>query len=138
MKNFLGGMQEFLYARFDSLNRNPQARGTQSTLKEKNRYMDLLKGYFSRGMAQIRSRDMLEEMKWVTQEPGCAPAGNARHKDDRVIAAALAVQMWHDKLRSRLMQANMTRARTEEAPEKRMSIIDVIAARQRKLLGMPP
>jgi hypothetical protein len=137
MKNFLGGMQEFLYARFDSLTRQPTARGTQSTLKEKNRYMDTYKGYFARGMARPRSRALLEEMKWVSQEPGHAPAGNARHKDDRVIGAALAVQMWHDKLRARLMAANLTRGRTEATPEKRMNIVDVIAARQRRLLGMP-
>jgi hypothetical protein len=137
VQNFLGGMQEFFYARFDSITRSPTARGTQSTLKEKRRYMDLYKDYFSRGMARVRSRELLEEMKWVTMEPGCAPAGNARHKDDRVIGAALAVQMWHDKLRTRLMQANITRDRTQEAPERRMNIVDVIAARQRRLLGMP-
>ena len=136
MKNFLGGMQEFLYSRFDSLTRTPTARGTQSTLKEKRRYMDTYKGYFSRGMARVRSRQCLEEMKWISEEAGSAPSGSARHKDDTVIAGALAVTMWHDKLRARLMAANMTRARTEATPETRMTIMDVIAAKQRKLLGM--
>lgn len=136
MKNFLGGMKEFLYSRFDALNRMPTARGTQSTLKEKTRYMDLYKDYFSRGIARVRSRWLLEEMRWVAREPGCAPAGTARHKDDRVIGAALAVQMWHDKLRARLMQMGVTRARTELEPERRVSPIEAIVARQRKLLGM--
>jgi hypothetical protein len=136
MKNFLGGMQEFLYSRFDSLTRTPTARGTQSTLKEKRRYMDTYKGYFSRGMATVRSRALLEEMKWITEDPGEAPAGSSRHKDDRVVGAALAVTMWHDKLRSRLMTGNITRQRTQETPEVRPNVMDVIAAKQRKLLGM--
>jgi hypothetical protein len=136
MKNFLGGMQEFLYARFDSLTRTPTARGTQSTLKEKTRYMALYKDYFSRGMATVHSRGLLEEMRWVTCEPGHAPAGSSRHKDDRVIGAALAIQMWHDRLRTRLTQANVTRKRTEATPTRQLSVVDLIAARQRKLLGM--
>jgi hypothetical protein len=136
MKNFLGGMKEFLYARFDSLSRMPTARGTQSTLKEKNRYMDMYKDYFSRGMARPRSRYLLEEMKWVAREAGCAPAGSARHKDDRVIAGALAVQMWHDKLRARLLQQGITRGRTEADPTRRINPVEAIVARQRKLLGM--
>lgn len=137
MQNFLGGMTEFLYARFDALTRTPTARGTQSTLKEKRRYMDLYRDYFTRGMVRPRSRYLLDEMKWVTCEPGYAPAGNARHKDDRVIGAALATAHWHDKMRARLMAAGVTRKRTENSPATRPNVIDVIAAKQRRLLGMP-
>lgn len=136
MRNFLAGMREFLYSRFDSLTRSPTARGTKSTLQEKNRYMDIYRDYFSRGMAIVHSRELLEEMRWVEQEPGYAPAGSARHKDDRVIGAALAVDMWHQKLRARLMASNLTYQRTSDEPAKRMTVIDQIAARQRRLLGL--
>jgi hypothetical protein len=136
MKNFLAGMTEFLYARADSLTRAPSARGTISTLKEKINYFETFKGYFARGMLGIKSRALLEEMKWVTQEPGCAPAGSSRHKDDRVVAACLAVWFWHTKIRARLMALNITSARTEEDPQRRMSPVEAIVARQRKLLGM--
>jgi hypothetical protein len=136
MKNFLGGMHEFLYAKADSLTRVPTARGTMSTLQMKKHYMGLFKGYFSRGMVGVHSRALLEEMRWITEEPGYAPAGSARHKDDRVIAAALAICMWHEKLRPKLMAMNVTRNRTEGEPERRMTVLEQIVARQRKLLGM--
>lgn len=141
MTNFLGGMQEFYYSRFDSLNRNPIARGTQSTFKEKNRYMDLFKDYFTRGYAIVHSRPLVEEMRWITREVGHAPSGSARHKDDRVIAGALAVQYWHDRLRQRLHQQNVSYAAEKKqaggAPRV-VSVMDRIVERQRALLGIKP
>lgn len=139
LHNFLGGMQEFLYCRFDSLSRNPVARGTQSTMKEKNRYMDLYNDYFTRQLAAPHSKGLIEEMRWITREVGYAPSGSARHKDDRVIAAALAVQMWHDRLRTRLMQSHLTYAsEMKDGQPRRPSTLDRIADRQRILLGMKP
>ena len=136
MKNFLAGASEFLFTRYDQLSGSPTARGTQSTLKEKRRYFDTFKGYWCRGMINIRSRECIEEMRWVTEDAGYAPAGSSRHKDDRVIAGCLAVQHWHDKLRARLMMMNVTRARTETTPQVRMNPVEAIVARQRKILGM--
>jgi hypothetical protein len=136
MKNFLGGMKEFLYTRYDAISRTPTGRGTQSTLKEKTRYMALYKDYFSRGLAVPHSRSLLEEMRWVTCEPGYAPSGTARHKDDRVIAAALAVQMWHDKLRSRQLYLNQVYRPPESGPERPASVYDQIVAKQRRLLHL--
>lgn len=137
MKNFLGGMQEFLYSRPDQITRIPTARGTMSTLKEKKRYFDTYKGYFSRGIVVPHSRELLSEMKWVVEEPGSAPAGSSRHKDDRVVGACLATMMWHDKLRARLMAQGITYQRTADEPSRRMNIVEQMAARQRKLLGLP-
>lgn len=134
VKNFLGGMKEFLYARADSMSRAPTARGTMTTVKEKTRYMDTFKGYFARGLCVPHSRELLNEMKWITQDPGCAPGGSARNKDDRVIAAALAVIMWHEKLRARLMAQNISYERTAEEPARRLSPVEAIAQRQIRLL----
>jgi hypothetical protein len=136
MKNFLGGMKEFLYARPDQISRLPTARGTASTLKEKRRYFDTYKGYFHRGMLGIHSRDLLEEMKWVTVEAGEAPRAAGRRKDDRVIAACLACQMWHDKLRAMLMAKNATFTRTAATPARLPTVLEQIVARQQKLLGL--
>jgi hypothetical protein len=138
MKNFLGGMREFLYARPDQISRIPTARGTVSTTKEKTRYFATTKDYFLRDMLVVHSRDLLEEMRWITVEPGEAPKASGRKKDDRVIGACLACQMWHDKLRSRLMAQNITFARTEEDPAKPMTVVDRVAARHRALMGLSP
>ena len=75
--NFLGGMLEFFYARYYSMNRTASARGTKSSLNEKNRYMDTFKDYVARDMARPHSKHLVEEMRWIEREPGCAPAGNA-------------------------------------------------------------
>jgi hypothetical protein len=134
--NFLGGMREFMWSKQDAISRRPTARGTVSTHKEKVRYMSTFKDYFTRGMAVPHSRELIEEMKWVVQEPGNAPASAGRKKDDRVIGAALAVQMWHDKLRAQLMQKSITFARTNEEPTRTMSVVDRIIDRQRRLMGL--
>lgn len=141
MKNFLGGMQEFLYSRFDSISRNPIARGTQSTYKEKTRYMDLFKDYWTRGFAVVHSKPLLEEMRWVTREPGHAPSGTSRHKDDRVVSSALAVYAWHEKLRTRLHAQNVSFAAEQKvaAGERRAaSGYDQLIQRRLQLLGLKP
>ena len=84
----------------------------------------------------VHSRGLLDEMRWVTREPGCAPSGSSRHKDDRVIAAALAVQMWHDKLRVRLAAGNVSFAAETKGEPRIASFYDRMAERQRQLLGM--
>jgi hypothetical protein len=141
LNNFLGGASEYLYARFDSLNRNPVAKGTQSTFKEKNRYMDTFRDYFARGLCLPHSRGLLEEMRWIVREVGRAPSGSERHKDDRVIAGALAIQMWADKLRSKLYLGNISWTAEQAAKEgkpRTITTLDRIAERQRRLLGFPP
>jgi hypothetical protein len=136
LRNFLSGMREFLYTRPDQISRAPSARGTSTTYKEKLRYFHTYRDYFSRGMATPHSRRLVEEMRWITQTPGSAPEGSARHKDDRVIGGCLAIQHWHDKLRGPLMRQNISRNRTQDTPQRQMSVIDNIAARQKRLLGL--
>lgn len=139
MRNFLNGMQEFLYSRFDSINRNPVARGTQSTFKEKNKYMDLFKDYVTREIAIIHSKPLVEEMRWVTKEVGHAPSGSARHKDDRVIGAALACYAWHEKLRHKLYRENISRTAEAKLPAgsaTRMTAYDTMIQRRLSLLGL--
>lgn len=136
MKNFLGGMREFLYTRADQINRTPTARGTSSTLKEKRRYFDTYRDYCSRGMVMPHSRRLLDEMKWVTNEPGEAPSAKGRNKDDRVIGACLATQMWHDKMRPKLLAQGITYNRTESTPGRQMSVLEQMIQRRQKLLGI--
>jgi len=143
MKRFFGGMSEFLYTRVDSLNRNPNARGTQSNYREKCRYMDYFRDNFTRGILVPHSRPLLEEMRWIVRQPGCAPGGTAHHPDDRVIGAALANYMWIDKLWYRLQQmgvsyvAEQKRKETGQ-PEPRPTVVASILERQMQLLGLKP
>jgi hypothetical protein len=108
LTRFFGGMQEFLYTRVDSLNRNPIAKGTQSNYREKTRYMESFRDNFTRGLTIPHSRGLLEEMRWITRQVGQAPSGSMRHPDDRVIGAALANFMWMEKVRMRLLRAGVS------------------------------
>jgi len=136
MNNFLGGMKEFFYTRADQISRSPTARGTSSTLKEKRRYFDTYRDYCARGMVIPHSRHLLDEMKWVTCEPGMAPSASGRNKDDRVIGACLAVQMWHDKMRTKLLAQGITYNRTEENPGRQMTVLEAMIARKARLMGI--
>ena len=136
MRRFLAGMREFLYARPDQISRMPTARGTQSNHKEKNRYFDTYRDYFARGMLVPHSRELVEQMRWIEKSAGEAPKCAGRRKDDRVIGGCLAAQMWHDKLRANLMRMGVTYQRTADDAKRTMNIVEQIAVRQRKLLGI--
>ncbi len=143
LKNFVGGMREFFYSRIDSIGRTPTARGTKSTFGEKNRYMDSFHDYFERGMAVPHSHALIDEMKGIVRggdNDASAPAATGRNKDDRVIAAALACQMWVDKLRTPLMAKGVTYTRTSKEAGRQMSVQEVMQQRYARLLGFraPP
>ena len=65
--------------------------------------------YFERGMMEVRSIDTIEEMKTIVRDDGSIMA-SGRNKDDRVIAAALAVAAFEEQLRPRLIANRITRA----------------------------
>lgn len=138
VRNFVGGMREFLYRRIDTYSAAGQARGTMSTLKEKERYMATFHDYFERGMLEPHSLELIDEMKSVVREAGSAPAASGRNKDDRVIAGALATQMWHDKMRPDLMRKGVTFQRTEKEPGRQLNVYEAMIARRQALLGIRP
>lgn len=104
----------YLYKRYDSLYRTPTAIHTVSTMLTKERYLNGYKDYFERGFLTVRSRDLIDEMKGLVREDGSLPEASGRSKDDRVIAAALAVIAWNDQLRTRLLMTDQTVAKVAE------------------------
>lgn len=137
LRNFLGGMKEFLWKRTDQIGGTPSARGTKSNFQEKSEYMDCLQDYFHRGLIIPHSRELIDEMKGVTREEGSAPAASGRAKDDRVIGAALAARMWQKRVMMELIRRKVV-FKPPEAPEPRPSatLMDAIVAKQRRLLGL--
>src|SRR5262249_32945531 len=95
-------MQTYLYKRLDQISGTPNAMHWQTTEQSKERMMNAMRDYFERGLGEVRSRELLNEMKGITREDGGAPSGNERNKDDRVTAAALAIVAWNDMLRIKL------------------------------------
>jgi hypothetical protein len=136
LRNFFGGMKEFLWKRTDQISGAPSARGTKSNFQEKQEYMDTYQDYFHRGIVVPHSRELIDEMKGITREEGQAPAASGRAKDDRVIAAALAARMWQKRMAIDLMRRGITYQKTEAQPNKPVSVLDSMVHRRMELLGM--
>jgi len=98
-----------LYRKYDSVYGASGALHTQTTFQMKERMMNNMRDYIERGMATIASRDLLDEMKSIVRESGSAPEASSNARDDRVVAASLALLAWNDQVRSRLMAANISR-----------------------------
>jgi hypothetical protein len=82
--------------------------GYLTTSSTKERMLAYYKDYFERGMMNVFSMDLLEEMKTIVRENGFIGAPG-RAKDDRVIAAALACVAYAEQVQPRLIAAKLTR-----------------------------
>lgn len=103
-------MSSYLYRRLDSINGGGAAIHTLMGHDFKERMLNTYRDYYERGFVVVRSRGLLDEMKSIVREGGDAPAAPDRSKDDRVIAAALAVLTWNDHERTKLLMQNYTHA----------------------------
>lgn len=110
--NVIMNIQNFLYHRPDSLAGSYNYH-TQSTYREKERFMNTFKDGFERGLILVKSTECLNEMKYVIRTDGELGAPG-RGKDDRVIASALAAIAWKDHLQLRLAYLGYTKAAAAE------------------------
>lgn len=108
LRDVLGSMRDFLYRKYDSIYGTPGALHTQTSFQMKERMMNTLRDYVERKMAAPVSRELVSEMSNITREAGAAPAAPDHRKDDRVIAAALAILAWNDQVRTKLMAQGMS------------------------------
>lgn len=109
LMDVVGNIRNFLYHRSDSLSGN-YAYHFKSTHELKELYMNKFRDAYERGIFQIRSDALLEEMKTVTNEDGVIGAGSSRQKDDRAVATGLAIQAWQDGMLPDLYERRWTRA----------------------------
>jgi hypothetical protein len=79
-----------------------------------------MKDYFERGLMDIKSMDLLDEMKGIVREGGFIGAPG-RGKDDRVIASALAAVAYAEQVQPRLIAMRLTKeishAQENQTPE---------------------
>jgi len=106
LKNCLGGMQQFLYRRGDSLTGNVFFQFKTSP-EIKHRMMTRLRDSLELDRIVIASPPVLEEMKTVIYDDGSIEAEKGK-KDDRVIMAGLANFSWLADEQYRLKQRGMT------------------------------
>lgn len=115
-------VKNYLYGRSDSMTpgRNYHWKTTGNL---KVSLMERLRDFTENLMLHVRSLETVEEMKWIVRE-GDSIAGDGAKKDDRVMALAMGVRCWEERVR-RIM-ATTKRTRENEAAMRRLTIKDQI------------
>jgi hypothetical protein len=125
LKRVFSNVKNYLYSRNDSLNPGKALQwqtnpGTGPS--SKIRIMERLRDAVSTRMLRIKSFDLLDEMRGV-QRSGDSVGSEGVSKDDRVIAMALAIRCWEDRLRPNL--SAMKRTREFEYSRRKLTIQDM-------------
>jgi len=107
LKDVLGSMRDFMYRKYDSIYGTPGALHTQTNFQMKERMMNMMRDYIERKMAVPVSRELVSEMTAIQRVAGSAPSAPDHRKDDRVVAAALAILAWNDQVRTKLMSQGL-------------------------------
>ena len=101
-------MQHYLWRRNDNLTGVSNSVGWSTTASSKERMLNYMKDYFERGIMQIYSAELIDEMKSIVRE-GSSLAAYGRGKDDRVMASGLAAAAFAEQVFPRLIQMRVTR-----------------------------
>lgn len=109
LMDVVGNMRNYLYHRSDSLAGN-YAFHWKMTNELKESIFNKFRDCFERNIFTIKSKELLEEMKTITNEDGTIGAGSSRQKDDRCVAAALAIEAWRSSLLPDLYEKQFTKA----------------------------
>jgi hypothetical protein len=109
LMNVLGHMQNYMWRRNDTLGGFGNSIGWLTTPATKERMLAYFKDYFERGLMNLLSLDLLDEMKSIVRNQGTI-AAHGRGKDDRVIAAGLCCAAFAEQVQPKLLQARITRA----------------------------
>lgn len=102
-------IRNYLYHRTDSLTGN-YAYHFKTTQELKESIMNKFRDAHERGILEMHSVELLEEMKTITNDEGTIEAGSSRQHDDRAMAMALAIQAWSDGMLPDLYERRWTRA----------------------------
>jgi hypothetical protein len=108
LMDVLGSMQNYIWRRNDSMSGPSNSIGYLTTAATKERMLSYMKDYFERGMMNVYSMELIEEMKTIIREGGSIEA-SGRNKDDRVIASALACVAYAEQVQPRLIMNSVTR-----------------------------
>jgi hypothetical protein len=108
LMNVLSSMQNYIWRKNDTLGGLTNSIGYITTQASKERMLSYFKDYFERGMMNVRSIDLLEEMKTIRRD-GASISAPGRSKDDRVMAAGLAAVAYAEQIQPRLLAERITR-----------------------------
>lgn len=106
-EDFLAQARWFVYRRYDSQSGASNVTQWSTTRQNKFEIMNQLRDTMAKQELFPHSISLLEEMTYVVQTESSIEAPG-RNKDDRVMAAALAIRTWIDALRPALLHAHAT------------------------------
>lgn len=121
LQNIQRNVRNYLYSRSDSIGQGSNAYHFKTSGQLKVAIMERLRDFTSNGMLKIRSVDTLEEMRTISRE-GDSIKGQGVSKDDRVMAIAMGVRCWDERVRRSLINRRVTRA--SDAAKRRLSFED--------------
>ncbi len=110
-RQVLGNISHFVYRRADSMTGGSPLRNWKSTGELKEKIMNRLRDSFERGLVKIRSKALLNEFRYITNDGGDIGA-SGRAKDDLTIAMALAIECWAEQIFPVLQSRGLTRERS--------------------------
>lgn len=97
----------FWIAPYNQLSGSSRSVHTKMDEFTKRAIMGSYRGSFEASVLQIRSSELVNEMRSIVNDGGSI-AASGRGKDDRVIGAALAHWLWHQSVKSQLIAQRMT------------------------------
>jgi hypothetical protein len=117
LMDVLGSMTNYIWRRNDSMTGPGSSMGYLTTQSSKERMLSYMKDYFERGMMNVFSMELIEEMKTIVRDGGSIEA-SGRNKDDRVIASALACVAYAEQVQPRLIMNRITRSSSKALDDK--------------------
>lgn len=128
IRRVFANVKNYIYTRNDSMDSGKAWQWTTSGGNgpaSKVRVLERMRDALSTDKLRIRSLDLIEEMKSVerNEEEGDEIAAGGSGKDDRVIAMALAVHCWDDRVVPTMSARKRTRE--NEYNRRRLTIADM-------------
>ncbi|PWU21827.1 MAG: hypothetical protein C5B50_00660 [Verrucomicrobia bacterium] len=126
--NVFNNVRNYIYVRPDAIGHGGGSFQWKTTPGPgptgKVRLMEGLRDFVSNGQLHIRSMDTITEMKAVTREEDKIEA-QGKKKDDRVVALAIGIRCWRDRVRRTL--SSLRRTREFEENKEKMSVSNAVA-----------
>lgn len=122
LRQIFTNVKNYLYGRSDSMTPG-RSYMWKTTQMLKVSLMERLRDFTENLMLHVRSQETLDEMKWIVRD-GDSIGGDGSSKDDRVMALAMGIRCWEERVR-RVMAATK-RTRENEAAMRRLTMSDQI------------
>ncbi len=108
IRNFLRHVRYYIWSRPDIVGGGSgHAWHFKTDRQNKQTILHRFRDAFERKYLDVRSVGLLDEMRYISQD-GDHISGEGRHRDDRVMAMALAIECWFTKRMSALQSADRT------------------------------